>query len=58
MGKKKKCPWITDEDGTAVADSQFIIEHLIKKHNLTKISINNNIQHNLVNQSYYIRICK
>ena len=34
MGPKGKCPWITDDDGTVVADSQFIIEHLIRKHNI------------------------
>ncbi len=39
MGPKGKCPWITDEDGKAVADSQFIIEHLTKKHNLQELEL-------------------
>ena len=28
IGPKGKCPWITDTDGQAIADSEFIIEHL------------------------------
>jgi glutathione S-transferase len=39
MGPKGKCPWITDEDGKAIADSQFIIEHLTKKHNLQELEL-------------------
>jgi glutathione S-transferase len=34
MGPKGKCPWLTDDDGKAIADSQFIIEHLTKKHKI------------------------
>ena len=34
LGPKGKSPWITDDDGTEIADSQFIIEHLTKKHNI------------------------
>ncbi len=29
---KKKLPFIVDDDGTVVADSQFIIEHLKRRH--------------------------
>ncbi|MFO1337326.1 MAG: glutathione S-transferase family protein [Burkholderiaceae bacterium] len=29
---KKKLPYIVDDDGTVVADSQFIIEHLKRRH--------------------------
>ena len=39
MGPKGKNPWITDDDGQNIADSQFIIEHLIKKHNIMMIDL-------------------
>jgi glutathione S-transferase len=39
MGPKGKCPWITDDDGKAVADSQFIIEHLTEKHNIKMLEL-------------------
>ena len=39
IGPKGKCPWITDEDGKAVADTHFIIEHLTKKHNLQELEL-------------------
>jgi hypothetical protein len=33
-GPSGKCPWITDDDGTVVADSQPIIDYLTKKFNI------------------------
>jgi glutathione S-transferase len=39
MGPKGKCPWITDDDGKAIADSQFIIEHLTEKHNIKMLEL-------------------
>ena len=39
MGKKGKCPWMTDDDGTEVCDSQFMIEYLIKKHNIEMLKL-------------------
>ena len=39
MGPKGKCPWLTDDDGTAIADSQFIIEHLTKKHKIEMLPL-------------------
>ncbi len=39
MGPKGKCPWITDDDGKAVADSQFIIEYLTEKHNIKMLEL-------------------
>lgn len=29
---KGKTPWITDDDGTAIADSSIIVDHLVRKH--------------------------
>ena len=39
MGPKGKCPWMTDDDGTEVSDSQFMIEHLIKKHKIEMLHL-------------------
>ncbi len=33
-GPTGKSPWITDDDGQAVSDSQLVIEHLMRKHNI------------------------
>ena len=38
-GPKGNHPWITDTDGSVVADSQFIIEHLTKKNNIQMLSL-------------------
>lgn len=38
-GPKGSSPWITDTDGSVVADSQFIIEHLTKKNNIQMVSL-------------------
>jgi glutathione S-transferase len=32
---KGKTPWITDDDGTAIADSSVIVDHLVRKHGVT-----------------------
>ena len=34
FGPKGKSPWITDSSGKPVADSEFIIQHLIREHEL------------------------
>ena len=39
MGPKGKCPWITDVDGKVIPDSQIIIEHLMKKHNIKMLEL-------------------
>ena len=39
IGPEGKCPWITDDDGKAIPDSQFIIEHLMKKHNIKMLDL-------------------
>ena len=39
MGSKGKSPWITDDDGAELSDSQFVIEHLIRKHNITMLKL-------------------
>jgi glutathione S-transferase len=39
QGPRGKTPWITDEDGQAVTDSQVIIDHLIKKHNIQMLKL-------------------
>ena len=39
IGPKGKSPWITDDDGEPVSDSQFIIEHLMKKHNIQMLKL-------------------
>lgn len=38
-GPKGKSPWITDDDGTVVADSQFIIEYLTVKRNIRMLNL-------------------
>ncbi len=39
LGPKGKAPWITDDDGKDYSDSQFIIEHLTKKHNIQMLKL-------------------
>ena len=39
IGPKGKSPWITDDDGEPVSDSQLIIEHLMKKHNIQMLKL-------------------
>ena len=39
LGPKGKAPWITDDDGKDYSDSQLIIEHLTKKHNIQMLKL-------------------
>ena len=39
IGSKGKSPWITDDDGAELSDSQFVIEHLMRKHNITMLKL-------------------
>jgi hypothetical protein len=34
FGPKGKCPWITDTDGQAQADSEFILDQLTRKNDI------------------------
>ena len=38
-GSKGKCPWITDTDGKAVADSEFILDRLTRRNDIQMLEL-------------------